>query len=187
MGEKEGQAEGPGCREVVVPLSPVAGGASSRGHGLRLHHRVLRRVIHVWFRFRRGMTLGVRAAVFDAEGRVFLVRHSYVPGWHFPGGGVEKGQNAEEALAMELREEANIEMAGRPALHGVYLNRISAPRDHVLVYVVRDFRQTAPRLPDREIVEAGFFALDALPEATTAATRRRIEEILGRAPLTPDW
>ena len=47
----------------------------------------------------KGLTLGVRAQVYDAAGRVLLIRHSYLPGWHFPGGGVEFGETAPEAMA----------------------------------------------------------------------------------------
>ena len=52
--------------------------------------RLITRIVHTFFAFQRGMTLGVRAACFDNEGRVFLVKHSYVPGWHMPGGGMER-------------------------------------------------------------------------------------------------
>lgn len=131
--------------------------------------------------------MGIRAVVLDAEGRIFLVRHSYVPGWHLPGGGIEAGQSAHEALEMELSQEGNLQLAGAPLLFGVYLNRPAAPRDHVLLYVVRDFRQSAPRMPDHEIVECGFFPLDALPAATTEGTRRRLREVLAGEAVSPFW
>ena len=51
-------------------------------------------------------------------------------------------------------------------------------RDHVAVYVVREFRQTAAPVPNHEIVAHGFFPLDALPHDTTAGTRARIAEVL---------
>jgi 8-oxo-dGTP pyrophosphatase MutT (NUDIX family) len=148
--------------------------------------RVLFRVAHLYFRLVRGMTLGVRAAVLDGEGRVFLVRHTYTPGWHLPGGGVEVGETLEEALAKELREEASIRRPGR-SLHGVLFNRPLSRRDHVAVYVVREFAVDGVKQPDREIAEAGFFPLDALPEGTTAGTRRRLDEIAAGARAPAVW
>jgi ADP-ribose pyrophosphatase YjhB (NUDIX family) len=138
-------------------------------------------------RLTRGMTLGVRGMVIDAENRIFLVRHSYVRGWHMPGGGVEAGETLLEALAKELREEGNIVFTQEPRLIGIYLNHVASKRDHVAVYLLRDFEQTAPRVPDREIVETGFFPLDALPSDTTQATRRRIAEALSGVPITQTW
>ena len=148
---------------------------------------LVKRVLHVYFALSRGMTMGVRAACFDEAGRIFLVRHSYVPGWHLPGGGIERGETALEALAKEIREEGNLAIGAPPRLLHVYFNRQTSKRDHVLLYRCDGVAQTAPRLRDREIVEAGFFALDALPAATTAATRRRLEEIAGRSPFADYW
>ena len=149
--------------------------------------RLRQRFFHLFFVMTRPMTLGVRAAVFDAEGRVFLVRHTYVPGWHFPGGGVERGETLPDALARELAEEGNIALQEEPRLHGLFFNGASSPRDHVALYIVRRFIQSAPRAPDREIAEAGFFARDALPEGTSRATQARLTEILDGAALSRLW
>ena len=145
---------------------------------------VLRWAFHLYWRFARGMTLGVRAVVLDGDNRVFLVRHSYVAGWHLPGGGVEVGETFRDALARELVEEGRIELAGEPVLHGVFLNSHVSRRDHVAVYLVRHFRLDRLPLPNREIVECGFFEPGALPAGTTTGTRLRIAEVLeGRAPM----
>ncbi len=134
------------------------------------------------------MTLGVRGLVIDGEGNVLLVRHTYVNGYYLPGGGVEGGETLEGAITRELSEEGNIALDGAsPALHGIYLNRCASPRDHVALYVVREFRQVAPHVPDREIAEAGFFSPDALPQDTTRATRARLAEVLRGATVSPYW
>jgi 8-oxo-dGTP pyrophosphatase MutT (NUDIX family) len=86
----------------------------------------------------------VRGLVVDAERRVFLVKHSYVAGWHLPGGGVEPGETLAAALARELREEGNIELTAPAVLFAVYFNRRISRRDHVALYVARSFRQSAP-------------------------------------------
>jgi ADP-ribose pyrophosphatase YjhB (NUDIX family) len=147
----------------------------------------LRRIIHLYFRFARGMTLGVRAVVVDDAGRAFLVRHTYVSGWYLPGGGVEVGQTFREALEMELREEGRIALTGEPVLHGVFLNDHVSVRDHVVVYVVRDFHQDRVPEPNKEIAETGFFALNALPADTTEGTRQRLAEIFDGTPVIPTW
>lgn len=148
--------------------------------------KFLVRLLHVYFALSRGMTLGVRAACFDAEGRIFLVRHTYVPGWHMPGGGVERGETGLAALKKELREEGNLEMTGTPSLFQVYFNGRISRRDHVLLYRV-DVVQTAPRGADREIAECGFFDPADPPPGTTEATRRRLAELSGAAEMGHHW
>lgn len=148
--------------------------------------RILMRIVHVYFALSRGMTMGVRAACFDSAGRIFLVRHSYVPGWHMPGGGLERGETAQDALVKELREEGNLRIIGQARMFHVYFNTGASRRDHIVFYRA-EVEQTAPRAPDREIVECGFFALDALPHGTTEATYRRLAELSGEAEVSHRW
>lgn len=169
--------------DVSAPRS-AASGIERVPRGLR---RLAGRGLHLYFRLRRGMTLGVRAAVLGEAGEVLLVRHTYTPGWHMPGGGVEPDETLADALAKELREEANIALSGPATLHGIFLNRHVSVRDHVAVFVVRSFTQLAPKQPDREIAEARFFPLSALPEKTTPGTRRRLAEIVDETTPPAEW
>jgi len=144
-------------------------------------------MLHFYWRFARAATLGVRALVRDAEGRVFLVKHSYVSGWHLPGGGVEVGETMLSALTRELREEGNIELAAPPRLFAVYFNAKISRRDHVALFVVDDFRQPSPPRRNAEIVDHGFFPPGALPDDTTASTRARITEVLEGRAVPEHW
>jgi 8-oxo-dGTP pyrophosphatase MutT (NUDIX family) len=147
----------------------------------------LRRAFHLYWRMARGMTLGARGVVLDGDNKVFLVRHSYVAGWHLPGGGVEVGETFLEALRRELSEEGRIELTGDPVLHGLFFNGHVSRRDHVAVYVVRQFRQDRLPEPNHEIVECGFYAAGALPPETTRGTRLRIAEVLDGAVPIATW
>ena len=151
-----------------------------------LRERLTVAVLHRFFLLTRPMTLGVRAAAFDGEGRVFLVRHAYVSGWQLPGGGVESGETVEDALRKELREEGNLVLDDAPRLVSVHFNRAASRRDHVLFYHCPLVTQTVAKDPDREIAEAGFFAPDDLPAATTPATIKRLSELAG-SEVSPHW
>lgn len=143
-------------------------------------------VFRTWWRMRRGMTLGVRGVALDGEGRVLLVRHTYAPGWHLPGGGVESGESAIDAIIREMAEEGGVEPATPPALIGFYSNNANFPNDHIALYRFDAWRPCASS-SEGEIAERGFFAPDALPDGVTKGTRRRIAELFEGAPLSADW
>ncbi len=145
------------------------------------------RIAHLFFLMTRPMTLGVRGVVTGEGDSVLLVRHGYVSGWHFPGGGVEVGESCLVALGRELEEEACVALRGEPVLHGLFYNERPSRRDHVAVYVIRDFVVLGERKPDREIAEARFFSRSALPDGTTAGTRARLAEIFDSARISPLW
>jgi 8-oxo-dGTP pyrophosphatase MutT (NUDIX family) len=145
------------------------------------------RLLHLYWRFSRGVTLGVRAVVIDAQGRVLLVKHRYIAGWHLPGGGVEAGETLLEALTRELAEECGIEPLAPPILHGVFYHPAFSRRDHVALFVVRAFRSIASAPRRLEISDRGFFSPDALPADTTAGTGARIAEVLAGAPPPERW
>ena len=94
---------------------------------------------------------------------------------------------AREAAEREAREEGNLVLAAPPELFHVYWNPIGARRDHVVLFVARGARQSAPRPASLEIVSAGFHALDALPGAVSDGTRRRLNEVLGGMPPSDRW
>ena len=148
---------------------------------------LLRHIFHLYWRIARGMTLGVRGVELDGEDRVFLVKHSYVAGWHLPGGGVEAGETFLEALRRELIEEGRIELTDEPVLHGLFFNGHVSRRDHVAVYVIRQFRQDRLPKPNREIIDCGFYDVAALPAETTQGTRLRIAEVLDGKARIATW
>jgi hypothetical protein len=76
---------------------------------------------------------------------------------------------------------------GEPKLHGVFFNSHVSRRDHVAIYVIRQYRQDRLPEPNREIVGCGFFAADALPADATAGTRLRIAEVLENSEQITTW
>jgi ADP-ribose pyrophosphatase YjhB (NUDIX family) len=138
-------------------------------------------------RLRHGLTLGAQGAVIDQGNRVLLVRHSYRPGWFFPGGGVEWHEAVETALARELEEEVGVSLAGPPLLHGVFANFASFPGDHIALFVVRNWQRRDDHANQGEIAEAQLFGRDELPERTDPGTRLRLAEIFDGVALSPMW
>ena len=140
--------------------------------------------IAIYGRFRPN-TRGVKGIVVDDRDRVLLVRHTYVGGWHLPGGGMKSSENSLDALERELLEETGVAVAGDPVLLGRYGDHISGRNDVLAVYIVTAWSQSLHA--NLEIAQAKFFPASALPKGTTAATRHRIEEWRGERPISRSW
>lgn len=147
---------------------------------------LVRPLLQAWFRLRRGMTLGVRGIVLDEAGQVILVRHSYQLGWRLPGGGVERGETAEQAMMRELEEEAGVRPTEPLRLVSIHSQHRQFPGDHVLVYRVAAWTP-CPARPGAEIAEVRRFSLEALPDDMPRADRARLAEAFDGAATGAEW
>ncbi len=141
-------------------------------------------VLQPWRRQTHGLTLGTRTVVVKDES-VLLVRHSYAPGWMFPGGGVDRSETVYDAALRELREETGVVALEEAVLHGVFLNDAQFRGDHVACFILRRFERKPAR--SLEIAEAKFFPVTALPEGATGSTLRRVAEIFSGAAIARHW
>ena len=145
------------------------------------------KALRPWWRLTRGLTLGAQGVVVDASSKVLLVRHGYRPGWHFPGGGVERDETLLVALARELEEETGVTLKDQPVLHGLFSNGDNFPGDHIALFVVREWEQPQVPRPNAEIIEQGFFTVDDVPTSTDAGTRRRLAELFEGTGVSDKW
>lgn len=142
--------------------------------------KLFSKILHIFFGITRPLTIGVRCIIHDDLGSVMLVRHTYVSGWHLPGGGVEVGEAFEAGLAREIAEECRIELTEKPTIFGVYYNAVASTRDHIVLYASSGWSYKED-LPSKrlEIAESAMFGLTDLPADIDPSTRKRLDEWTG--------
>ena len=136
------------------------------------------------------VTFGVRCIVMDNRERVLLVRHTYMPGWQFPGGGVDPHESAREAALREVTEGTGLAVKAPAQFVGLYFNKAMAGRDHIAFFAVRDHPAIEPddlRPRALEIAEVRAVPLSELPDDLSVATRRRLDELFGRSEPAEVW
>jgi len=139
-------------------------------------HRALLRIGYRarrwWWRWRRPELRGVAVIALDSEGRVLLVRLSYGPPvWSLPAGGRGRGEDPAEAARREFAEELGGEL-GEMRLLETSSEPLHGASDTVHLFAGWVAGEV---LPDgREVIEARFFARDALPERLEKRVRARL-------------
>ncbi len=134
---------------------------------------------------RTPVAFGVSAVVPDAQGRALLVRQRYTPGWHFAGGGVDRGEPPAKAIVRELEEEVGLQSSAAPVLLGLYTRTVGMATNVVAFYRVSD--AAIAFHPNAEIAEVLWADLHAPPEDATPATLRRFAELRGEAEQSEYW
>lgn len=141
-----------------------------------------------WWRLARPSVYGAKVVVLSPDHHVLLIRHSYARRDQFmlPGGGVRRGEDPAAAAVREVAEETGIAISGL-RLHGRFLDTAKGARNHISIYVA-DADRGEPQVDGREIVEACWLPINALPANISSASRKRIEEVRdGHAPPSSDW
>jgi len=157
-------------------------------HTPSIRTRLVHQLITFGALFQRPMTLGVRGLIIDKDDKVLLVKqHRMYPVFIYPAAGLKLAETILQALERELFEECAVSLKSPPLLYNIYLNKRSSSRDHVALFVIRNFCDEGPRLPDKEIAEVKYFPVDQLPDDATPATQRRIDEVLNNIEMSPYW
>jgi ADP-ribose pyrophosphatase YjhB (NUDIX family) len=147
--------------------------------------KLLYRVLSAYWWVMRPTTLGSCLMVLR-EDSVLLVRMTYVDGWHFPGGGVKRGESFAEAGRRELREECGLD-AKEQTLLQVFFSQKRKKNDHVALYLVTSFTEIANPRPSPEIAEMRYFPMDQLPLDASASVIKRIDEYRRKIGYATEW
>lgn len=131
------------------------------------------------------VAFGAHAIAEDEEGRVLLVRHSYVRGWHFPGGGVRGGEPADVAVIRELKEEVGLAAFTSCEFYSLYTRKVGPATNVIALYRIKGVEIAfEPNLEIRKVMWAD--PADP-PEDTSPGTRRRLAELTGKTAISPYW
>ena len=162
-----------GATKTEVPSKGVTVQSHRRSKYIFLE-RILQKVLHKYFLFSRPLTLGVRCVIFNDRHKVLLVKHTYISGWHLPGGGLSAGESAEACIAREIQEETGLELGNSAELIGVFHNQNATKRDHVVLFTASTSSDALPISKTFEIKSSEFFSLEDLPSDLDMASREWI-------------
>jgi len=120
-------------------------------------------------------TVSAAAIVTNEEGKVLLLNHVLRPdsGWGYPGGFVNKGEQGEDAIRREVREETGIQ------LDKLELHDVRNAGTHIeILFVAKSVGE--PEVRSREIIELGWFGIDDFPQELPRRQQEQIRKTLSR-------
>lgn len=132
----------------------------------------------VWLK-ETSFTVTAGAVITNEQDRVLLLRHRFRPGfqkgggWGIPGGFLKPGEQPEEAIRRELREEIGLEVE---ALEFALTRTLQAYNQIEIIFRCRPRGEFSPR--NHEVSHAEWFALDSMPQGLTADQRELINKAI---------
>jgi 8-oxo-dGTP pyrophosphatase MutT (NUDIX family) len=136
-----------------------------------MYYRLLYLGFKIYCFLFRPVRMGVRVLMVQDQ-KVWLVRHTYLPGWFLPGGGLERNETLEGAARREAREETGAEL-NKVALLGIFTNFVQWKTDHTVVFLCTDFKIIGKS--DAEIAEVCAFPLLEPPKDIYISHHRLLE------------
>ena len=123
----------------------------------------------------RRFTVTAGAFVFDDEGRILLLEHEFRDDsrWGIPGGFLSKGEQPEQALRRELREEVALEIS---EVELFFARTLPKPRQIEIYFSCR--AANAPTPSSFEIRKAQWFAVSDLPRDLSEDQRTMIKRAI---------
>ena len=122
--------------------------------------------------------LGVTVAIIDGN-QVLLTKREDFEIWCLPGGAVDDGESLAAAAIREAREETGLEIE-LTRLVGIYSRPKGWHSIHLVLFAAR-IVGGALRPDPHEVIETGYFGLDALPTLLLPGHRQQILDALGGA------
>ena len=136
----------------------------------------------IWAKASKG--IAAAGVILNSHGHVLLVKHSYGPlNWEIPGGAAELDETPTETVLREVREETGLTVNAEH-LTGVYYER-KGPGFEVLHFAFRCRLENSAATPEPnspEIMQCGYWPLDALPQPVSDFTLRRIRDAVEGVP-----
>ena len=119
-------------------------------------------------------TASAAVVITNGDGKVLLLEHVLRPrsGWGMPGGFLERGEQPQEGIRREIREETGIELDG---LKNIRTRTIGS---HI-EFIFSAATSNDPKFLSREIIQWKWFDPAGLPKGLPGAQRIIIEKVFG--------
>ncbi len=148
----------------------------------RLTLRVLYKLALFYWKITNPRSIGSRCLIVK-NNQILLLRHSYMPDYYIPGGGIKKNETITEGIIRELKEEVGITVSiDDLMLFLIIESNLEYKQDTAFIFLVKNITKdqqiNSHNHDKKEILEIKWFDLDNLPKDLSVTTNLVIKEYI---------